>query len=271
MRNETPPALTDEEIRANRESRRTWFGPLADDNIEHVVTRMRRLLTGQYYTFVANVADYAFAVPDVRASQFLTPGKTTDGTPHDGIRMHRIGDEMTHIGLEDDGKVWDSCGLSIIDNYGVGGFHSSFATERAAYDALHSGDLSKSRWVTQFVIEGGNSDDPREVGSRDRIEATFYNYMSPPQQIQWVITPERHWDESGPDQYKEKQITQEDVSNAFHRGSANALGMLEEAANRRVKPHKYVSGVGHMTAPEDVIDCCPFGPGHAIHEVKVFG
>lgn len=31
----------------------------------------------------------------------------------------------------------------------------------------------------------------------------------------------------------------------------------------------YVSGVGHMTAPEDVIDCCPFGPGHPIHEVRL--
>lgn len=55
----------------------------------------------------------------------------------------------------------------------------------------------------------------------------------------------------------------------FQRGQAYTLRLLAEAAERRVKPHPYISGVGHMTAPEDVDSCCPFGPGHPIHEVQV--
>lgn len=64
-------------------------------------------------------------------------------------------------------------------------------------------------------------------------------------------------------------ITQANVAQSFKDGQAHTLSLLAAAAKRGVKPHAYVSGVGHMTHPDDVIDCCPFGPGHPIHELQV--
>jgi hypothetical protein len=55
------------------------------------------------------------------------------------------------------------------------------------------------------------------------------------------------------------------IEAAGEAGRARRAALLAEAEARNVKPHRYVSGVGHMTAPEDVLDCCPFGPGHPIH------
>jgi hypothetical protein len=37
------------------------------------------------------------------------------------------------------------------------------------------------------------------------------------------------------------------------------------------KPHRYFSGVGHMTAPEDVIGCCDRPSGDPIHNVFTIG
>lgn len=201
MKNATPPLLTPEEIKSRRESRHTWFGCLADDNIEHILTRFRRLLGGQYYTVVTNNVSHNFEVPEVKVSQFLTPGRLTDGSEHDGLYHHRIGDKRNWV--FDDEKESKSCGINIVDSYGVYGIHSNFATEAEAQDARTSEDMRRVRWVTYLTIEGGHSDDPREVGSRDRIEIIQYNYLAEPQQLHWVFAPERHWDNSGPDQYKE--------------------------------------------------------------------
>lgn len=201
MKNAMPPGLSDEEIRARRALRRTWYGPLADDNVEEIVARFRRLLSGQYYTVITNNADYDFEMPEVKVSQFLTPSTTTYGEKHDGIRHHRIGDP-TNVEWNGSEKTWSSCGVTIVDSYGVYGISSTFATEREAYDAWNSNDISRRRWVTYLAIEGGYSDDPREVSSKDRIEITQYNLVSPPQQLQWIFAPERHWDNYGPDQYK---------------------------------------------------------------------
>lgn len=56
-----------------------------------------------------------------------------------------------------------------------------------------------------------------------------------------------------------------ETERAYEAGARSAVKGLREAARDGVKPHPYVSGVGHFTAPEDVIECCRFGPGHAIH------
>lgn len=64
-------------------------------------------------------------------------------------------------------------------------------------------------------------------------------------------------------------ITQADVFAAFNRGQARTLRLLAEAAAAGVKPHASMPSVGHMTHPDDAYHCCPFGPGHPIHEVQV--
>lgn len=203
MKNTTPPKLTDEEIRSRREGRRNWYGPLADDNVEHVLFRMRNLLKGQYYTVVTNNADYDFAMPGVKVSQFIVPFTTTGGEKSDGFRIHRIGDAYTFY-TEDEDKTWTTCGINIHDSYGSYGISSHFLTERDAYEAYRSSEMDVRRWVTYLNIEGGLSDDPDQFGSQDRIEISQYNLVSPAQQLQWVFAPERHWSDHGPDQYKAK-------------------------------------------------------------------
>lgn len=202
MKNETPPVLSEQEIRARRERRRTWYGCLADDNVDHIAERIRRLLKGQYYTVMTNNADYDFAMPDIRVSQFLVPYTTvTSREKTDGIRVSRYGEPEI---FGEPGELSKFCGINIHDSYGSYGVHSPFQTEQEAYAAYHSGDMSRRRQVTYILIEGGHSDDPREVGSRDRIEIGQYNFVAEPQQLQWIFAPERHWDESGPDQYKDQ-------------------------------------------------------------------
>jgi hypothetical protein len=201
MKNVTPPRLSDEEIRTRRESQYTWYGHLADDNVEHIATRIRRLLKGQYYTVVTNNADYKYSMPEVKVSQFLVPyTRTSTGEKSDGIHVGRIGDPEV---FGDTGELSKYCGINIHDSYGSYGIHSTFTNELAAREAYHSSDMNRRRWTTYITIAGGYSDDPRAVGSSDRIEITQYNLESEPCQLQWIFAPERHWDGSGPDQYKD--------------------------------------------------------------------
>lgn len=41
---------------------------------------------------------------------------------------------------------------------------------------------------------------------------------------------------------------------------------LATARARGIQPHPYASGVGHMVHPDDVVECCPYGPAHAVHQ-----
>jgi hypothetical protein len=49
--------------------------------------------------------------------------------------------------------------------------------------------------------------------------------------------------------------------------SDTADRLLAEARAVGVRPHGYV-GLGPMDHPDDVIDCCRFGPGHPVHDVS---
>lgn len=201
MQNETPPQISEDERRARREARQTWYGCLADDNVEHIATRIRRLLKGQYYTVMTNNADYDFAMPHLQTGQFLVPYTFANMEKSDGISVSRIGDQLP---FGDPGERSESCGINIHDSYGSYGIRSSFATEHEAMEARHSQDLSRRRWTTYLTIAGGHSDDPREIGALDRIEIEQYNFVAEPQVLQWVFAPERRWDDYGPDQYKEE-------------------------------------------------------------------
>lgn len=180
---------TPEEVRSRRERGRSWFGYLADDNVDHVVERISNLLTGRRYTFVAyNVEHAAFAHPEVRTGQRLSPRGHTDGR---AIHKHRIGDPLGWAGEADEDRHWTSAGLSVADTYGSWGLHSSHATEAEAADDWGTEKNHPRRHrCTYLHIEGGRTDDPRDVGRSDRIEVRHFNYMNPPQMLVWVIAIE---------------------------------------------------------------------------------
>lgn len=176
---------TPEEVRSRRERGRTWYGYLADDTVDHIVERIENLLTGRRYTFVAyNVEQVRFAHPEVRTGQRLTPRGHDDGK---AIHKHKIGDPLGYAGAEE-GKTWESAGLSVADTYGSWGLHSSHATEADA--RADAEDEAKRHRTTYVLIEGGRTDDPRDVGRRDRIEVRHFNYMNPPEMLVWVIAVE---------------------------------------------------------------------------------
>lgn len=89
-----------------------WYGMLTTSNIHEVVERLRGLLTGRTYTFVAVNEGLGF-VPDVRVRCTLTNGKS--GEPF---------------------SVWGKdghAGFNVCDTGGVWGCTTSLANE-AAYD-----------------------------------------------------------------------------------------------------------------------------------------
>lgn len=163
-------------VESRRQSLHTWFGCLADDNIEHVAQRIRNLLTGRRYTWVAyNVEHVTYAFPEVRTGQRLAPQHTTDG---EALRVHRIGEPQAHSG-----KPWTTAGLSASDTYGAWGLHTSYATEAEARADQHEPD--RRHRVTYLRIEGGTA--PDDIGSQNRIEIRHCNYMNPPEMLVWII------------------------------------------------------------------------------------
>lgn len=177
---------TAEEVRTRREKSRSWYGYLADDTVEHVAQRISNLLTGRRYTWVSyNVEQVRFAHPTVRTGQRLTPEHATDGK---ALRVHHLGDPRGY-----DEGVSTSAGISAADTYGAWGIHASHATEAAA--RADAEDEVKRTRTTYVHIEGGCSDDPRDVGRNDHIEVRHYNYVNPPEMLVWVIAIEPSADE----------------------------------------------------------------------------
>lgn len=181
---ETQTPTAEESRTARRESRRTWYGYLSDETVEHIAERIRNLLTGRRYTFVSLNTTQTRTMPEVRTGQRMTPEKHVR---REAVSVHRIGEPLDYAGAEPD-KAWESCGLSVADTYGVWGMHASHATEADAYK--DSADPEKAHRATYVTIEGGRSDDPRDVGRRDRIEVIQYNGLNPPERLHWVIAIE---------------------------------------------------------------------------------
>lgn len=169
---------TDEEIQAHWQGRYTYWGYLADDNVEHVAQRIKNLLDGRGYTFVAQNASHAsHSAPEVRTSQRLKPKKNIY---KEAPSVYRIGEPLSWKPDE----ISETCGLSCSDTYGVWGIHSSFATEREARKAADDG--STVTQTTYFVIEGGRA--PDDIGRNSRIEIRQYNGYG--EILHWTIAPE---------------------------------------------------------------------------------
>lgn len=103
--------------------RTAWFGHLTLENADAVVERLRRMLEGKYYTFVA--VNEAHSDPDVRCSNRLTrPIRVSKSTSEDGNRP------AVHITMADGRYVW--------------GLHSTSLDQRAAY-AVQSAALGRPK------------------------------------------------------------------------------------------------------------------------------
>jgi hypothetical protein len=161
------PAPTAEEIREARERRRMWWGHLADDNVEHVAKRIENLLTGRRYTFVSLNTEHVHTMPEVRTGQHLDPKGHVSGK---AVNVYR--GDFPHI--------------MVADSYGSWGMSTRHVTEAEA-NKDHD-DPAKMHRTTYVVIEGGLSNDPRDLGRRDRIEVCFYNGLK--QMLHWVIAVE---------------------------------------------------------------------------------
>ena len=167
----TETQLSPAEFQERRKSRHHWYGYLADENVEHVADRIRTMLGGSTYTFVANNVEQKSAVPEVRTSQRLTPEKTLS---KQSPRVSRIGDEQNFGG---ETTISDWCGISCADTYGSWGIHAPHTTEaEARADERHSTFLS---------IYGGLG----ENGSRERIEIHHRNGYG--EMLHWVIAVEQ--------------------------------------------------------------------------------
>lgn len=177
---DTPTEQQLEEWRQARLRRRTWFGYLADDTVEHIAQRMLNLLGSGPITVVTNDVDYPFAMPEVRTSQVVKP---LEGGPCKGelFGVRRIGDEE---------RDYQMASISWHDDNYVMGMHASHRTEHDA--AADSRDESKVKRTTYVLIEGGVTSDPRDRGRRDRVEITFWSASG--HKHQWVLMPEQSRD-----------------------------------------------------------------------------
>lgn len=173
--------LTDEETQAHWQGRYTYWGYLADDNVEHVLLRLKNLIGDRSYTFVTQNSLFEGNAPEVRASNRVTK---------DGFRFHR---------MDEDGREDKSCSIGWSDDYYSTGVHSWFATEREANKA--ASDPKKAKQTTYFMIEGGRA--PDDIGKNSRVE--FKQYAPGGNLIWWVIAPE-HERNYGRDYWKPEQV-----------------------------------------------------------------
>jgi hypothetical protein len=171
----TTEQRTPEQRTARQETMPTWYGYLADENVQHIADRIRNLLAGRRYTFASINASHAhFTGPEVRTSQELRPEHTDSKTTP---TVYRFGEPMTFS----PGR-WKSCGITVADTYGAWGIHSSHATQA---DAYADRDAEKKTW-TYVTIEGGRT--PEDV-SRKGIQIQQFN--GPGEILHWTITPEQ--------------------------------------------------------------------------------
>jgi hypothetical protein len=139
---------------ARKDSLHIWYGYLAVDTLPEIERRIRNILTGRRYTFVADWSQHSG--PDVHVSQTMQDLKTTD---------HGA-----------DGQPWAS--LMVSDSYGVWGISASVVTEAEARDL-------PDRQRTYVHIDGGRTTEDCH-GSRIYIE----HYSMSVQRLRWVIVPE---------------------------------------------------------------------------------
>jgi len=117
-------------------SERDWFGFLTTENAEAVAARLRRLLSGKRYTFVAANEGLRDYFPEVRTGQRLRD---------DGASAYAFG--------EDD--RW--AGVNVQDTYGSWGVHSGAADQaeahRRAHDAAKAGVKDKNLAYLHFKYD----------------------------------------------------------------------------------------------------------------------
>lgn len=139
---------------ADRENRRSWYGWLAHENVDHVAERIRTMLEDRPYAWVANNTSNPSSFPEVRTDQRLDAQSAVDGKP---LRVWREG---------------DIAGITAVDTYGVWGVHTTFLTEKEARD--HQGT---------YLHVVGNGE-----GRYDRIEIRQKNGYG--ETLHWVIKPQ---------------------------------------------------------------------------------
>jgi len=87
------------------EKRARWYGELTVENLEAIAQRLRSMLTGRRYTWVA-VNEYYGPLPrpEVRTGQQIEPGKSQNG---EAVYIH-YGEDRTWgmIGINDTYGCW---------------------------------------------------------------------------------------------------------------------------------------------------------------------
>jgi hypothetical protein len=154
-----------------RERSYTWFGYLADDNIEHIAMRIRNILEGRRYSWTFHNADLPNASPELKTSLRLT----------DGVKVHRMGEP------DYDGKPREYAYISFPNGQVTCGFNTLFKTEAEFY-----ADVENAKRGTYFVIEGGRT--PDDIGRQTSIKVKEYNFNSPRELLHTAIVPERNDD-----------------------------------------------------------------------------
>lgn len=139
-------------------SGRHWFGYLTLENAEAVAGRIRTMLDGKQYTWVAcnEMGGYR---PEVRTGMRLREGVKLSGSTLESGR------KMAHI--------------TVCDTYGVWGLDTTVANQREAHET------EDRKRLTYLNIE--------EHRWGDRIEIEFYSISG--NHIWWVATVEPEPDE----------------------------------------------------------------------------
>jgi hypothetical protein len=153
-------------------SDRDWHGYLTLENLEAVAGRMRKLLTGRSYTWVACNSGLRHYFPEVRAGQQLRD---------DGVTTYR----------NDNGGRY-SAGITVPDTYGVWGLHTDVPDQPTARKR-------RSEAWDEASEEQRRTDtwDDRDLTYlhiiRDKIEIEHFAIIG--YRLYWVVTVEPRDDE----------------------------------------------------------------------------
>lgn len=142
-----------------------WFGMLSIENAPAVHERLKKMLDGRRYTFVAYNTDFGHMSADVRTGQRLDPSGTRDG-------------QALTLSTEplSDGTPWAH--IFAHDTYGVWGIDTTHPTEAEAHD---------DRWHakktgTYLVFDG--------FGDQGSAKVTIEQYNGYGQKLRWIIATE---------------------------------------------------------------------------------
>lgn len=158
-----------------------WFGYLTVDNYKDVAERIRRMLTGKRYTFVA--MNHAFTT-EVQPPRL----EARAGQRMKRARYNEPGSEIT---IHDEGEL-GLYGFTVSDTYGIWGVSTDKTDQSPVYlDSNPSGkpigDYHAALWTAYISIEG-----MRQIRIVQRAPAGH--------RIEWIIAVDTNldWDIANP-------------------------------------------------------------------------